>query len=575
MVNFSVELQDFNNSNNTEKNCLLNMTLLLSSSTPESSLESELSRILPAISSNSAFLQELLSQPDLHSSESLKHLLCSTKLLASSTILNLKILNEFFSSHKSHKSTIISKYFNSLKALQNLILFEEIYSKLKKFSEIKQDSLLHPDLEKDRISLESQIKEIKSFEYLQEKDYPDFLTVFLSVFSSFIHVTNFYILTLTAKDFSLYVGMDEGFSGVLSAANWASAVVFTFVYSYWSNYQYKLPTFVCALFVVLGDLVYVLAYPLKSPYLLLAGRLLIGVGGARVINRRYIATYVKPHARTAWNSAYVAGSIIGRGLGPFISSWLLSVDFYISSIHINPFTSAPLLMALVWLLYAFAVLIYFKEPEIQKKRENKEKNEKRDNFTPLFVVLFALIVPKMVHEAFVTSVPIVAEKWFGWSDEVVGWYIAGMSLGIAPVHILIAYSSKRIEDRQFIWVALTFTLLGSLLLIDFGIESEVQYIIGTVLMFIGMNMDDGVTASLLSKVLPPHIAEGIFNAGLIVTFAGSSARGLGGLSIAVSSWFDPSGFEMENHLFIPLSIISLLCLFTFHHFYSLLKVSIS
>lgn len=230
-------------------------------------------------------------------------------------------------------------------------------------------------------------------------------------------------------------------------------------------------------------------------------------------------------------------------------------------------------MALVWSLYSLAVLFLFKEPEIKKKGENKEIKEKNTSLTPLLIVLVALIVPKIVHEAYVTSIPLVAGQWFGWSDAFIGYFICAMSLGIAPVHVFIAYTSKYIEDRQFILVALGFTFLGSLLLVDFGVESEIQYVAGTVLMFIGMNMDDGVTASLLSKVLPPHIAEGIFNAGLIVTFAGSSARGLGGFSIAVSSWFDPSSTSMENHLFIPLTLTSLLALFTFYSKYSLLKVS--
>jgi hypothetical protein len=90
-------------------------------------------------------------------------------------------------------------------------------------------------------------------------------------------------------------------------------------------------------------------------------------------------------------------------------------------------------------------------------------------------------------------------------------------------------------------------------------------------MFIGMNMDDGVTASLLSKVLPTYMARGIFNAGLIVTFAGSSARGVGGFLIAFAGWINSS--SIENLLFIPLSCFSLLALIVFSLFYRRLKVN--
>lgn len=289
MAEFSVELQDLGCV--TEKKCLINCDLLVSSPDPESSFDSELSRVIPIILSDSSALKQLLIEADLSSSESLQHLITLTSSLMSNTLENLRILSRFFESRKSCKSSLLLSHFDTLKTLQNLSLFEEILKKFQALSQIPQECLLFTDLDKVKSLLKSQINELKSFEFLQDKDYPDFFTVFLSVFSSFIHLTNFYILTLTAKDFSLYVGMDEGFSGILSAANWASAVVFTFVYSYWSNYQYKLPTFICALFVVLGDITYFLAYPLKSPSLLLAGRLLIGVGGARVINELLRTVY--------------------------------------------------------------------------------------------------------------------------------------------------------------------------------------------------------------------------------------------------------------------------------------------
>ena len=95
--------------------------------------------------------------------------------------------------------------------------------------------------------------------------------------------------------------------------------------------------------------------------------------------------------------------------------------------------------------------------------------------------------------------------------------------------------------------------------------------VGTAIMFIGMNMDDGVTASLLSKILPVKMAQGILNAGLIVTFAGSSARGVGGFLIAVVGWVQDG--PMENLLFAPLTGVSLVALVVFYLFYSRLRVS--
>ena len=97
-------------------------------------------------------------------------------------------------------------------------------------SEMQLQSNFQTQLEK----VKEDYTKIDSIEYLfpKDPDYPDLMTLLLTVFSSFIHLTNFYILSLAAKDYSKYVGMDESFSGVLSGVNWSSAVIFTFVYSY-------------------------------------------------------------------------------------------------------------------------------------------------------------------------------------------------------------------------------------------------------------------------------------------------------------------------------------------------------
>ena len=573
MASPSVELKDLKSLQDSSS------AIVLTALDPESphllqALSSELSRVQVVSTQTSQVLESYLKS-GLKSPDTLHLLLNSSSIYYETVLNNLDALNKILSQSTSLRSSFINSNSSLLKSYITLKLLKTIQNSLAALSSTPSSSLLNSDQESyntSKSTLNTLILKLESHPLNPLEDYPDFMTVLLSVFSSFIHLTNFYILTLSAKDFSLYVGMDAEYSGLLSAANWASAVVFTFVYSFWSNYQYKLPTFICALFVVIGDFTYLLAYPYKSPALMLAGRLLIGIGGARVINRRYIATYVHPRARTFWNSVFVAGSIIGRGLGPYISTWLLDINISLSFIEINKFTSAPLLMGSVWLVYSILVLIFFKEPEIAPNKQSSAQDDGK-SLLPLYVVLLALVVPKMVHEAFVTSVPIVAPDYFDWSDEYIGSYIALMSLGIAPVHIFIAYTSKYIEDRQFIFAALIFTFVGSLLLVDFGIGGgfEVQYVAGTVIMFIGMNMDDGVTASLLSKILPVKMAQGILNAGLIVTFAGSSARGVGGFLIAVVGWVQKG--MMENLLFAPLTGVAFVALVVFYLFYSRLRVS--
>lgn len=145
--------------------------------------------------------------------------------------------------------------------------------------------------------------ELISFQNLMgnktEQEYPHFLTLFLSVISSPIYFTNFYMLGLTGNEYSEYLGVSEYFNGVLVAINWIAVFACGFLYGHWSKTHYKIPISFSILMAVLGNLLYFLAYDAKSLYFLIIGRFLFGIGNPRVINRRYISLNVSTTARAS------------------------------------------------------------------------------------------------------------------------------------------------------------------------------------------------------------------------------------------------------------------------------------
>ncbi|OMJ78766.1 hypothetical protein SteCoe_21339 [Stentor coeruleus] len=503
--------------------------------------------------------------------------------------LNLKIITRCLQRLESlspgSKSKFLSLNNETLKSMQNLSTYKENLSIIlthfyilkprdSAFKSIEVPLLSksqNSDLEDLSLLINKVKDELNKLENIdlfpKDPDYPDFMTLLLSVISAFIHLTNLYMLTLAAKDYSVYVGMDKSFAGILNAVNWTASFCFALVLSFWTSYQYKWPTVLCSLFEVIGNFMYFFAYYYKSTTMLLLGRFLIGIGAARVINRRYITTYVSLKARTTWNSFYVAGSIIGRGFGPIVAAGLYSMEFDLLGYEINGINSPALFMACIWVLYMVLTLLYFKEPEIEIMSEEKIKYSKSLSLFPAVLTVIALIVPRIIHESYVTAIPIVAPEEFRWTMDFIGVYLAAVSLAVAPVHIFIAFTSDLFEDRQFIRWALFITTVGSCFLIDFDELNEIQYILGTFLMYMGMNIDDAVTASLLSKVIPPHLSLGIFNAGFIVVFVGSLARGIGGLTIALAGWYEDDAEDMENVLFIPLTLLSVITLAIFWVFY--------
>jgi MFS family permease len=387
------------------------------------------------------------------------------------------------------------------------------------------------------------------------------MTLFLTVISSFFYMGNFYLLSVAAKDYAKHLDMPASFSGLLTGLNWAAAVVFAFVYSFWSNYQFKIPTVICAFIVALGNLLYFIAWDADLAILLFVGRMLIGVGGPRVINRRYIAVYVAVKARTKWNAFYVAGSILGMACGPFAAAGLFYADFKFMGLTVNGMNCPAFVMIVIWLIYGVMCIFFFEEPEIEKKKpatavQASDDDEEVNSWLPTIMALWALFFPKLVQESFIIAAPIAADISFHWTVADVGIYLAVISFVVAPIHAVIGVTSSWIEDRQFIMFAKAICVVGAFLLIDFGSMPLFQYVIGSLVLYFATNIADPVSTSLTSKVLPKKIAKGIFNAGMLATLAGSLGRATGGVAVAVAGYWGSAG--LENNLFIPLSVLCLI-----------------
>lgn len=518
---------------------------------------------------SSIFYQHILNE----SVPVIQDLAKSLKNLISFSFWNLKILyralTRIENTYPGSKNMFLEENFQLLKDLQNLPEFSEWEKKLSEKVELwkpAMEGLTQPLLSKTQtrellflnglsIHIKDQLKSLKEIELFPKKpDYPDFFTLLLMVISSFIQQTNFYILALAAKDYSSHLGARQTFAGILSFATWISIIVCSFIYNYWTFFQYKTPTIFCGLFMIIGNFVYYLAFIYGEINLAVFGRVLIGVGGARIINRKYINLYVDKAVVSNWNYFYLAGSIVGRGMGPILASSLYYIDY--SSEYINGLTAPALLMSVLWAIYTLLVMIYFQEPEKISQTENSEKKSYKFNYFLIFLVFFVSMIPKIAHEAHVTSIPIVATDAFDWSIDFIGVYLASISLAVAPVYIFIGFTRYIFEDKQFNRIALILTMIGSGLLICFDDMIEIQYIIGTFILYLGVNMDDGIALPFLRNFLPGSGPLDFINTGLLVTVFGSLARGIGALSISVVGLIEEDdGDDIENLVFVPVTIL--------------------
>lgn len=136
-----------------------------------------------------------------------------------------------------------------------------------------------------------------------------------------------------------------------------------------------------------------------------------------------------------------------------------------------------------------------------------------------------------------------------------GGFLALLGLLVLPANLLVGESSGHgYEDRNIIVTSQAITILGLLLVISYwGEYTEFQFVVGTCVIFVSVAVMEGVDTSLMSKVIPPVLARGTFNSGLLAVQIGMVAKALGdGMITLIGLQAD----DLINGLYIPILVIT-------------------
>jgi hypothetical protein len=176
-------------------------------------------------------------------------------------------------------------------------------------------------------------EEIPGMVSIQEDGH--FLSIQINLINTFLYMANYYIVVPSSDSYAELLNAPATLCGVIIGSMPLAALVSALVYSWWSNYSYQAPLIFSTLILMAGNLMYALALKFNSVWLLLIGRFLCGLGGARAINRRYISDHVPIKQLTSASAAFVSASALGMAVGPAIASLLSSVDFKVFHPHLH------------------------------------------------------------------------------------------------------------------------------------------------------------------------------------------------------------------------------------------------
>ncbi|MCO5549845.1 hypothetical protein L7F22_003319 [Adiantum nelumboides] len=406
-------------------------------------------------------------------------------------------------------------------------------------------------------------------------------SLLLNLGNTFLYMVNTYIIVPSADKYAYSLGAAPTLCGVIIGSMAVAQLVSSVYFSAWSNKSYFWPLVFSSIVLLVGNILYALAYDLNLLPVLILGRIFCGLGSARAVNRRYISDWVPIKKRLQASAGFVSASALGMAMGPALAGFF-EVKKPFLGVTLNSNTLPGWVMAAAWLVYLMLLWIGFKEPirnEVGKEetppfaspgswhaQHHDQKtlthplleesrdinginyedlgNDSGDDFEksklparsfveayklltmPVKVQLLIYFMLKYAMEILLSESSVVTAYYFDWSTRAVALFLALLGLTVLPVNYLVgSYISNMFEDRQILFVSEVFTCLGIMVCFAGPVPyTAAQYVSGALITFVAAEVLEGVNLSLLSKVMSARLARGTYNNGLLSTEAGTLAR---------------------------------------------------
>lgn len=365
----------------------------------------------------------------------------------------------------------------------------------------------------------------------KQEDY-HFMSIQLNLMNTFLYMVNYYIVVPSSDDYAQLLHAPATLCGVIIGSMPLAALLSALVYSWWSNFSYRAPLVVSTLILMVGNLMYALALYFNSIWLLLLGRFLCGLGGARAINRRYISDHVPSKQLTSASAAFVSASALGMAVGPALAGVLSKLDFKIFGAPVNFVTSPGWVMGVAWGVYLLLIIAFFKEPQRpmpsgQVSGSASEKNlagsteptltepllstlsgALPNNLTltlpgdqvsdveecevddsdysddravetfgelmkeltmPIKILLWIYFMLKYASELLISESSILTTYYFDWSTYQVSIFLSLLGLTVLPISAVVGNCISNIyEDRLVVLWTQIFTGVGVLVILCYG-----------------------------------------------------------------------------------------------------------
>lgn len=236
--------------------------------------------------------------------------------------------------------------------------------------------------------IECTVKYDQNKEMGAEKECYSMLDLYLVYAHTFFYILNYYGLAQTSPDYSKALNLGASTSGVLQAASPAAAIFFGFFINCITKTKYRFPYLMCLCMLFIGNFLYFIAVSVGGEsqtwglVCLIAGRMIFGSGGSRLMTRKFIAINVPSIYQSKYSTYLVGFSALGITLGPGISSvfeFIPNTSFKLGTFNVmvTTYNILSLVFFLVWLAFFFFFIVFFKgyDVVVEKNLEEMYENE--------------------------------------------------------------------------------------------------------------------------------------------------------------------------------------------------------
>jgi hypothetical protein len=195
-----------------------------------------------------------------------------------------------------------------------------------------------------------------------ENEKIDQINILLSLTHTFLFTMNGFIVQPSNPGYLQKLNASPFLTGFILGMTPLAAVVSTFGYSELVNKGYKKSYVISLGCLIFGNFLYAFADYLSSVLIMALGRMFVGLGGARVVNRRYLIEQVPKRLIMHYSLMYVTMICLGMAAGPGAALILFNVPEYLfHNVKFDAFTNPGWLCMILWIFFSFILLFTFKD----------------------------------------------------------------------------------------------------------------------------------------------------------------------------------------------------------------------